>query len=699
MAFGFGGTSSTSKSSSTSSQSPGFGAGSMASARASDRGSVAGYSGESASSSGKTGRVGSNSTSSNTGSTSSAKSTSSSKSTPSGFSSSPTSGAAAKTGRVGSSGGLGGALGSMASARAADRASVAGYAANSPSARSPTTSRIGTATPTGQTPTAPTTQTTAKTSRLGATVANSMAAARAADRASVTGYAANSPAATTPTGATVTGYTGPRGPSNIAAARAADRASMPGYAANSPRGLGAAVGPSFANLADRMGTTPTTTVADRMGLTPTTAATEPTGLSPTAPGVAAPATGPTTNAAVPTEPQFHTMADFPDLAKAPKAPVNIPPGFTKPTSQIMDKVAASWAAVVGPENVRINATPHGGLRSKKGSGRHGPKEGHALDYGVEVKSPSGDWRSLNFANKADLSLANKVDQYGAANFGLKGYGVGNGYMGNVAIHHDDQEQPRTGVFEWSGPAATARLVGADERNARAAARASYDKKRGAVASTIAEVTSKQTPAQQAITRITSSTPDIVGEVAGVTPVTAATRPVVGAPTPVTKPLNFAATPKTGPIGQLEMQHPTPERPYQRSLTGSVVAGGIDMLAGTNPLGMVGNVASMAFLGTTLGGAVWDAAHGRWGENQASFATTSAQGGGTTDRGTTVPKAPAPAAAAETPASDFVSKYIDVKDSGWSSPAIRFNSSVDQMPLTPPKYDFESKTAPYTFRRM
>ena len=387
----------------------------------------------------------------------------------------------------------------------------------------------------------------------------------------------------------------------------------------------------------------------------------------------------------------------------------------------------SWAEELGPENVQINAVS--GLRtSKKGtrSHRHGPDIGTALDYGVSIRDPkTNSWRSLDLSKVADKALATRVSQIGMAKYGLQGAGFGLGYMGDKSIHHDVYTNlSPTQTKQWAGAKVSAAAFNAARAEYSAASKAPARPSGPAqpVSSMIADAARETTPQMAAldqasgVTRPTAVASNVSRVTApqSVAAQPAATRPAATAASvaspvsrPVATPVSRPSPAKTSSIpGQLAIQTPTKEAPYKRSLTGEVVAAGIDVLGG--PLGAVASLATGLTLGTTVGGAAWDAAHGRWGENQYSPGSENVrQGGGseadaqraTDNAAKAAAKAGDGGAGSSTPAEDFVTKYIEFKDPTWQSPQVKFTSSVEPMVLTPPKYNFEAPTAPFTYRRV
>ena len=164
--------------------------------------------------------------------------------------------------------------------------------------------------------------------------------------------------------------------------------------------------------------------------------------------------------------------------------------------------------------------------------------------------------------------------------------------------------------------------------------------------------------------------------AGTTPAATeqpATTTAVGTPAPTPTPRPQAPAPAPAPPvpASLAVQKPTETQPYKRSLPGEVIATGIDVLTGTNPVGLAANLASLLTTGSTVGGLVWDASHGKYGPNQYSPGDTAENREGATGRGREYTASTAtrttPEAAAEaveeltvptTPAETFIAKYID-----------------------------------------
>jgi hypothetical protein len=414
------------------------------------------------------------------------------------------------------------------------------------------------------------------------------------------------------------------------------------------------------------------------------------------------------------------------LADAAKADFLSAPGFRAPTTDVIDRVRASWAAELGADNVRITGTPHGGLRtSAKGarSGRHGPVEGSALDYTVEVKE-DGKWRSLDFGKQDDIELADRVAIGGMRDFGLKGYGVGNGYMGNKAIHHDIKANPKSGGFEWTGPNASSAGVSASRARSFADARSAYASAKTttpAFETPVASYTataSDTTPAVAALNAFSgaggnntltgngTTTAD-----AGVDPTTTssatptgggtvdAAGKTVSTATPGTDNYPSQPTPAPGTSGFA----PTPKGPYEQTWKGMAAALGIDAAASIHPAGWALQAGAMVLTGgDSLGTALTGAVGGKYGDNayrpgaDDRYSGDRAGGVGSGKQNTTGVNKPetigqTPAVkpgstsakttettSTDTPtvAADFVSKYIDpVKrptpfekwgaDFGWS----------------------------------
>ena len=286
-------------------------------------------------------------------------------------------------------------------------------------------------------------------------------------------------------------------------------------------------------------------------------------------------------------PEMRAAPSPPDLVASPKAQFTASPGFVSPTSDVVDRVTAAWASVLGADNVRITGTPHGGLRtSKKGasSGRHGPVEGQALDYSVEVKTDKG-WRSLDFGSPADRALADKVAVAGARDFGLMGYGVGNGYMSNKAIHHDVVANPKTGAYEWTGPQARSAGVPAETKAALAEARRSYAT--AAKTEPISGRTAMETP----VASLMASAADLTPQMSALNQMSTAQ----AATEPAAAPAQPARTTATGTQPALPSRAPKPTSrnapAYQRTGFGQAIATGIDVLSGLAP--GVGTAATIA----------------------------------------------------------------------------------------------------------
>lgn len=379
---------------------------------------------------------------------------------------------------------------------------------------------------------------------------------------------------------------------------------------------------------------------------------------------------------------------LPDLTTAPKATVSYPAGATRPTTDVADRIAASWAAELGADNVRITMTPHGGLRtSAKGarSGRHGPTVGSAMDYGVQVKGPGG-WTSLNFGNADDKALADRVAVRGARDFGLKGYGSGNGYMSNAAIHHDIVAAPRTGGFEWTGKAARSAGVPQSTRSALASARAAYEAARKAGVPT----------AQRSVASILSTARDedaaiaALNQASGAAGAPRATAVASAAPAATTTEVARAAPEMAGatlaavPADASFPRQPSVPRPdaptlnlpnrapkptlrdapaYKRSGLGEVGAAGVDVLVGGmgGIPGLVAQGASYVLTGKSIGGNVVDyvSTHENYyqpGESNRPDA------GSQSNRGTSTVRAkPTTGGTDESTASTFSEKYIDFYD--------------------------------------
>jgi hypothetical protein len=449
---------------------------------------------------------------------------------------------------------------------------------------------------------------------------------------------------------------------------------------------------------------------------PTTAGTVPTGLNPARFGdpltpAAAPAeerfgptgfgaaiAGPVTPVGV-TPPSLKAQPNTRiDLASAPKANFVASPGFRAPNTDVIDKVTAAWAAKLGADNVRITGTPHGGLRtSKKGSksGRHGPTTGSALDYGVQVRTENG-WRSLDFGKAADLALANDVAEIGARDFGLKGYGVGNGYMSNAAIHHDVVANPGQvsgGDFEWQ--AANEAKTKSRLSNARAA----YDKAGAAapappqsVASMLASP-AERTPQMAALDELSgasgtntqigrgtdpTTTSSTAAAPASTTPASRSTPAAAGGRVTAEAPgtNNFPATPPSQAQAEGFPSFKTPATGYKRSGLGTVLGLGIDALASVagGPVAMAATGGAYLLTGDSLGGMTADMIGGKYGPNQyapgkdmrysgdRTTTATAADAGfpKTIGTGKTTPAPTTPAAPTTPTADEFVSRYIDPK---------------------------------------
>lgn len=638
MPFGFSGNDKSSTSSS-----PGFGAGSMAAGRASERSNYGGGSTSSSTSSSK----GSTATAAGRGSNAATGSNKSTGSTATAASR----GANAATGRSSTGSTATGFGGGGSTATAASRGANA--------ANRSTTS-------------------TATAGRLG-NLSGSMAAARAADRASVKDYSPNTPGSTTE---------------------------------RTPRGMGTAM--------DRMGTPSPASLAERLGPLGTTGL-GVQGLSATTPGLAV---GPATPTGVPLS-KLTTVA-------TPLAPFKMVKGKQPPSAFTQQVAQESWAAVLGPENVRLTGVS--GLRKGTGarSGRHGPDLAQAVDIAVEVRDPvTGNWRSLDFGKVADLALANKVAEYGMRNYGLQGVGVGHGYMTNNYMHMDTVANPKSGAKEWAGPSMSSSVVNPSTRTAFANARADFARTGRApeapaqaqpVSSMIASAR-EMTPQMEALNRASGQpTTQVAGVTARPAATTASVQQASYAPTrattqtpatqaPAAQAINSVARPASrpavqtnGPIpNQIAIQQPTKQNPYKRTGTGDVAAGLMDAVVSTTGLpGMVAQGVSLLTTGTTVGGNVWDASHGKYGENQHKPGDTPESRGSTAKSSDYRPAAIKEAAAKDsptTPAEDFVQKYIEYKDPNWQSPNIKFTSSVDPMVLTPPEYNWTPPTAPFTFRRI
>jgi hypothetical protein len=168
--------------------------------------------------------------------------------------------------------------------------------------------------------------------------------------------------------------------------------------------------------------------------------------------------------------------------------------------------------------------------------------------------------------------------------------------------------------------------------------------------------------------VTAATP-APAEKPAPTPTPAPARPAAApaAPAAPPAPAPYAPAPKVPP--SLAVQKPTVANPYQRSLPGEVVAGVIDALTMSNPVGLAANLLTGLTLGTTVGGAVWDASHGKYGENKYSPGDTPENREGATGRGReySTPTRTTPEQVADvleeateptTPAETFIAKYID-----------------------------------------
>ena len=424
-----------------------------------------------------------------------------------------------------------------------------------------------------------------------------------------------------------------------------------------------------------------------------------------------------------------TLMDAPnyriDVATAPKVEVKyVNPAAGPQKSDIADRWAAAVAAELGTtEEARVRVisghrpTPRGqvDVRLSKQQGRTVISSGRhvedAIDAQVDVKTPSG-WKTLDRTNPEDAKTLANITERAMRDFGVLsvGYGKRAGqYMGPRSTHVDID--PRAN--EWSA---------AKEDAARhAAARTAYKSSTVAPAQPVSSMlasANQQNPQMAALNRA-SGTPTAVaalsrpqaaqvaarpGAVAApaAASTTAATAPAAStsapaprsAPTPTARPTAQAVdrvTTGSVPAG-MKVQTPTAANPYQRSLTGQGAALGMDVLtAASGPVGLAANLATGLFLGTTVGGAVWDASHGRWGENQYSPGDTAENREGATGRGREYPTATRTtpekvaeeveaAAVSTTPADTFIAKYIDPK------PA----AEIPRTPIPDPVYDWTPK---------
>jgi hypothetical protein len=215
-------------------------------------------------------------------------------------------------------------------------------------------------------------------------------------------------------------------------------------------------------------------------------------------------------------------------------------------------------------------------------------------------------------------------------------------MGNVAIHHDIVSAPKSGAFEWTGPSAKSGPVNPSTRNTLAQARSDYESAKKAGVPT----------AQRSVASIMAGAPDEGTAIAALNRASGVSRPTAVASTTSTQPASAFTSPTTGkapttaaealdamtqqttttsaprvsgytkPATQTIDQTTTRATPkpgeYKRSAIDQAKATGIDVLTGAaGPIGLGINLATGVFLGTTLGGAVVDAAAGRWGANQYS----------------------------------------------------------------------------------
>jgi hypothetical protein len=341
-------------------------------------------------------------------------------------------------------------------------------------------------------------------------------------------------------------------------------------------------------------------------------------MMPTSALQAPAATGPTINTPVSPVGETPAMTELPtygvDLASAPKAQFTMAAGKQLPTSDIVDRVAAAWASVLGAENVRLTGVS--GKRSFGGKGRH--PAGLALDYQVSVKTPTG-WRSLDFGNKDDLSLMDNVAEVAARDFGVKGTGYGGGYMGNKSVHQDLTTPGPGQDYEWAS--ANRPSIQTSLANARTAYSSSFPAPPAAQAP-VASILSTDQPDAAQVALNEYSRPTRATSPATATAATSPAAPSTPAPTSVTDPLSAAAFPTdtVNPTVGLPMRAPRPtprDAPeYQRTLKGMALATGIDVTGDllTGGMALAPQLVSYILTGTSIGGNVADAVGGKFGEN-------------------------------------------------------------------------------------
>jgi hypothetical protein len=339
-----------------------------------------------------------------------------------------------------------------------------------------------------------------------------------------------------------------------------------------------------------------------------------------------------------------------DLATAPKADFPMANGIPAPTSDVRDRVAAAWAAKLGADNVRLTGTS--GYRTKGGAGRH--PAGKAVDYGVEVKNADGSWRSLDFSKQADLDLAREVDLIGVRDFGLKGFGVGQGYMGDKHIHHDVTIPGKGQSYDWTSPAKSSKTVPQSQITSRAAAREAYraagnvpapQQPVASITASPAEMTPQMaalnTLDQTTATASTNAVPTARPDMAGNAPPTGyepgaggyPTTPSVPTPTPAPRgteaaagttvttaapgTAGFAPTPSAQPQATGFPSFATPATGYVRSGLGTVLGLAIDagLSVAGGPVSLAANAGSLLLTGDSVGGLITDMVGGKYGPNQ------------------------------------------------------------------------------------
>ena len=197
-------------------------------------------------------------------------------------------------------------------------------------------------------------------------------------------------------------------------------------------------------------------------------------------------------------------------------------------------------------------------------------------------------------------------------------------------------------------------------------------------------------AKEAYDAVMAGTTVVAAEPTTAKPATATT---AGTTAPTARPATVDRVTTRAVPASLAVQKPTATQPYQRSLPGQIAAAGIDMLTGTNPVTLGANLVSLLATGSTIGGAVWDASHGKYGPNQYSPGDTAENREGATGRGReyTTPTRTTPEQAADvleestvptTPAETFIAKYID-------PPA---PTEIPRASIPEPVYDWEPRAA-------